>query len=147
MMTLLSALLLACSGTDSLRYQDSVELLGINGDGVLVDARLSWHNEGLLAGQSEVTFDLIQRRSEPVHYRQLALPERSTHEATSLVAADDSLMKRGGDWVMDINSDDLKARLGLNKPAAEEAAQASVEGRALAAPRRTGHEDQPVGAR
>jgi len=107
------ALLLACSGTDSLRYQDSMELLGINGDGVLVDARVTWGNEGLLAGQSELTFDLIQRRSEPVHYRQLALPERSTHEATSLVAADDSLEKEGDDWVINVNSEDLKARLTL----------------------------------
>jgi len=107
------ALLLACSGTDSLRYQDSMELLGINGDGTLVDARFTWNNQGLLAGQSEVVFDLIQRRSEPVHYRQLALPERSTHEPTSMVAAEDSLARDGDVWAMTLGSEEMKARLTL----------------------------------
>ena len=70
-----------CVVEDDRRYRESLELLGINGDGALIDARFTWDNAGMLAGRSETTFDWIHRKSEPIHYGRKSLPDTAARSA------------------------------------------------------------------
>ncbi len=110
---LLAGLLAGCQGRDDPRYRDELELLGIGGDGAILDARAAWSNTGFLAGQGEVSCALLRRRAEPLLYRQRALPGASRADDEGVVAGADSLLRRDGGWALTVASEALSARLEL----------------------------------
>jgi hypothetical protein len=112
-MMLIALTLLACDGERDLRYRESLELLGINGDGALIDARFRWDNAGMLAGRSEATFDWIYRKAEPIHYGHKALPDGTRHSDDGLEVSGDSLLRDGDNWLMRLRDEELGVQLQL----------------------------------
>jgi hypothetical protein len=106
-------LLLACgSGTDSLWWQDSWEVLAVGRDRAVVDARFFQTNTGLIRGQGHVRFDRFAHREVPISYGRDALPG-DTEANGGLRVGPDQLLEKEGTWDLRVLSGELDARLTL----------------------------------
>ncbi len=106
-------LLLACaSGSDSLWWQDSWEVLAVGRDGAVVDARFFQTNTGLVRGQGHVRFDRFAHKEVPIFYGRDALP-RDTVADGALKVGPDQLVEKEGSWDLRVLSGELDARLTL----------------------------------
>jgi hypothetical protein len=107
-------LLLACgTGTDSLWWQESWEVLVVDRDRAVVDARFFQTNTGLIRSQGHVRFDRFAHREVPIFYGRDALPG-NTEALGALRVGPDQLVEKDGVWDLRILSGHLDARLTLH---------------------------------
>jgi|GEM_PF-1420820 len=115
----LLTVLVGCSGegpTDALTYTERWELLGVTGDGAVVDARVTVSNSGLLRGQGRVEVDHWPRAGEPIRYARWSAPSATDRSADGRSVTLDTDQLRGtGDrvesWHLRARSDDANAVL------------------------------------
>ena len=101
---------------DSLQFAEHWELLGVMGDGAVVDARVTVGNTGVLRGQGRVQIDLWPREGEPIRYSRWSAPEatRRSADGRSVVLDTDQLRSSGDlldSWHLRARSDEANAVL------------------------------------
>lgn len=114
-----AAFALGCSGrapVDALNFVERWELLGVMGDGSVVDARITVGNTGLLRGQGRVEVDHWPRAGEAVRYVRHSAPAATTRsgDGRTLVLDTDHLEGSGDiaeSWHLRARSDDANAVL------------------------------------
>ena len=111
------ALWLACGGgPDALTYQESWELLGINTNGALLDARFSRTNTGVLRGQGHARIDWLFPRQTPIFYGRDALPRDTVvGETLGIQVGPDHILKQSGQWDLQVNAGEFDARIQLQE--------------------------------
>jgi len=107
-------LLLACgTGRDALTWQESWELLAIQTDRSLLDARFTRSNTGLIRGQGHVRLDQVAPREVPILYGRDALP-RETLDVGAISIGPDQLIQNGDSWELTIRSGEVDVRITLD---------------------------------
>ena len=109
------ALLLGCgSGLDALTYQETWELLGINTNGALLDARFSRTNTGVLRGQGHARIDWLFPRQTPIFYGRDALPQDTVAgEVPGIQVGPDHILHQSGQWDLQVSAGEFDARIQL----------------------------------
>jgi len=106
-------LLLACgTGQDSLTWQESWEVLAIQDDRSLLDARLTRSNTGLVRGQGHVRLDQIAPREVPIIYGRDALPSE-TLDVGAISIGPDQLVQSEDTWELTIRSEEVDVRITM----------------------------------
>ncbi len=106
----------AGSPSEALSYVERWELLGVTGDGSVVDARVTIGNAGLLKGQGRIEVDHWPRMGEPIRYARWSTPSATERSGDGRTLTLDTDQVRGsGDrvqqWHLRARSDDANAVL------------------------------------
>ena len=97
------AVLGGCGGSapaDALTFVERWELLGVTGDGAVLDARVTVGNTGVLRGQGRVEVDHWPRAGEPIRYARWSAPAATERSADGReLRLDTDLLRGSGDWM------------------------------------------------
>ncbi len=102
--------------TDGVRYTERWEVLGITGEGAVIDARVTVGNTGLLRGQGRVEVDQWPRAGEPIRYARWSAPSATVRAANGrTIMLDTDLLRGAGDrveqWHLRARSDEANVVL------------------------------------
>jgi len=111
-----AVLLVGCGASpqDALTYTEVWELLGVAGDGSVVDARVEVGNRGLLKGQGRVQVDHWPLLGEPIQYARWSAPRATERTGDGRkVTLDTDVLAASGElvdtWHLRARSDDANA--------------------------------------
>ncbi len=105
----------ALSACGDLTQQDTWEILGVNQDLAVIDARLETSNTGFLKGQGRIRFDWIFRDQTPVYHGRDGLPgEILSPESGGLMVGPDGLsLGEDGTWSLEVRDEETRAMVSL----------------------------------
>jgi hypothetical protein len=106
------AALLACA---QLQQQDEWELIALNADLSILDARIRHGNTGWLRGQGQVRMDWLFRGQTPVIFARDGLPEETEDlgERGLRVGPDALRLLDDGTWTLEVRDESARAQLTL----------------------------------
>ena len=112
---MINALLALLVGCGELTTQDHWELIGINHDLSVLDARITTGNTGLLKGQGHVRVDWLFRDQTPVYHGRDGLADEVTvPERGGLMVGPDGLALMEDDsWRLQVRDAEAQAELSL----------------------------------